>query len=401
MLNSEIWTLCKKEKKKTLLETELRSYRMVGNRMKRIGIILLAAFLMIASVCACENLEAGNSEISQKTDCITSIYEAISRDVTSEDTVNGNISYCSLIGSRVSDSRFFDLINIIENGNYSAGNWDWKFGLPARQVNMMQNKQPVVQNIPPVFRRESPEQMAPAFTREEPVRRGIPDREELDKFMEKQSLEYENITSTSSYQTYVTPEVEAVESYLEENDLDDKYEIYDAALSWTWVSDETLNDEEEKWLTPAEFLDDTPSYSSNPVYGEPASDCEEQANTLASLLIASGEYNESTVRVAIGQVDFGDASGGHAWVEVYEDGEWFPLDPTDGPYYDEDSSELIPANSSAVDYDEYRDSTYPVVEIWYYYNNEYFIDLGTRSGNAPVSWNNVPKSYQNIKSGRF
>lgn len=342
---------------------------MVGNRMKKIGIILLAAFIMTASVCACENLERGSSDLS--------------------------------IGSRISESLCLSFTDIIETKNYIVENLDLEFSLPARQIDNVQNKQPAVQNIQPVFRRESPAQIPPAFGREEPVRKGIPAREELDKFMEKQSPQYENITSTSNYQMYVTPDAEAVESYLEENDLDGKYEIYDAALSWTWVSDETLNDEEEKWLTPAEFLEETPSYSSNPVYGEPASDCEEQANTLASLLIASGEYNESTVRVAIGQVDFGDVSGGHAWVEVYEDGEWFPLDPTDGPYYDDDSSELIPANSSEVDYDEYKDSSYPVVEIWYYYNNEYFIDLGTQSGNAPVSWNNVPKSYQRIKSGRF
>lgn len=106
------------------------------------------------------------------------------------------------------------------------------------------------------------------------------------------------------------------------------------------------------------------------------------------------------MRVAIGKVDFGDVSGGHAWVEVYEDGEWFPLDPTDGPYYDDESSELILADSSEINYDKYSDSIYPVVEIWYYYNNEYLIDFGTRCGNAPVSWNNIPKSYQKIKSGR-
>lgn len=341
---------------------------MVGNRMKKIGIILLTAFIMAASVCACENLETGSSELS--------------------------------IGSRISESRYFSFTDLIETKDYIVENLDREFGLPARQTDNVENKQPAVQNNQPVFRREKQEQMPPAFSREEPVRKGIPDREELDKFMGNQSLQYENVTSTSNYQMYVTPDAEAVESYLEENDLDYKYEIYDAALSWTWVSDETLNCEEEKWLTPTEFLEETPSYSSNPVYGEPASDCEEQANTLTSLLIASGEYNESTVRVAIGQVDFGDVSGGHAWVEVYEDGEWFPLDPTDGPYYDDDSSELIPANSSKVDYYKYRDSTYPVAEIWYYYNDEYFIDLGMRSGNAPVSWNNVPKNYQ-IKSGRF
>lgn len=346
---------------------------MVGNRMTKIGIILLTAFIMAASVCACENLETGSSELS--------------------------------IGSRISESRYFSFTDIIVTKNYivenlDLENLDLELGLPARQTDNVENRQPAVQNNQLVFRRESPKQMPPAFSREESVRKGIPDREELDKFMENQSLQYENVTSTSNYQMYVTPNAEAVESYLEENDLDDKYEIYDAALSWTWVSDETLNGEEEKWLIPTEFLEETPSYSSNPVYGEPASDCEEQANTLASLLIASGEYNESTVRVAIGKVDFGEVSGGHAWVEVYEDDEWFPLDPTDGPYYDDDSSELIPANSSEVDYYEYRDSTYPVVEIWYYYNDEYFIDLGTQSGNAPVSWNNIPENYR-IKSGRF
>ncbi|MDQ1275536.1 MAG: hypothetical protein QG610_1110 [Euryarchaeota archaeon] len=340
---------------------------MVGNRMKKIGIILLAAFIMAASICACENLETGSSELS--------------------------------IGSRISESRCFSFIDIIETKNYIVESWDWEFGLPARQIDIVQNRQPVVQNNPPVFRGERPEQTPPDFTREEPVRRGIPDREEFNDFMEKQSLQSENVTS--NYQMYVTPDAQAVESYLEENGLDDKYEIYEAALSWVWVSDETLNCEEEKWLTPTEFLEDTSEYSSNPVHGEPASDCEEQANTLASLLIASGEYNESTVRVAVGKVDFGDVSGGHAWVEVYEDGEWFPLDSTDGPYYDDDSSELIPAESSEVNYDKYRDSTYPVVEIWYYYNDEYFIDLGTQLENAPVSWNNIPKSYQNIKSGRL
>jgi len=373
---------------------------MVGNRMKKIVIILLAAFLLAISVCACESLNAGNSEINREISFTTDFHEATSGNITSSETNASDItSYRSSFASRISGSRYFNLINIIESTGNTVGNWNWKFDLPAREANTMQNRQPVVQNNQPAFYRGRQEQLPPAITREEPVRRGIPDREELNNFMQEQSLQCENITS--NYQMYVTPDAEAVESYLEENDLNDKYEIYDAALSWTWVSDETLNYEEEQWLTPTEFLDETPAYSSNPVYGEPASDCEEQANTLASLLIASGEYNESTVRVAIGKVDFGDVSGGHAWVEVYEDGAWFPLDPTDGPYYDDDSSELIPADSSDVDYDQYSDSVYPVVEIWYYYNNEYFIDLGTQIENAPVSWNNIPKSYQKIQSGRL
>jgi len=249
-----------------------------------------------------------------------------------------------------------------------------------------------MQNHHPAFSRKRPQQLPPALIRGEPVRRGIPDREELNNFMEEQPLQRENITS--NYQMYVTPDAEAVNSYLEENSLNDKYEIYDVALSWTWVSDETLNNAEEKWLTPTEFLEQTPAYSSNPVYGEPVSDCEEQANALVSLLIASEEYNESTVRVAIGKVDFADVSGGHAWVEVYEDGGWLPLDPTDGPYYDDESSELMPSAASDISYEKYSNNVYPAVEIWYYYNNEYFIDLGTQSGNAPVSWNKKPESYQ-------
>ncbi|MHC1753857.1 MAG: transglutaminase-like domain-containing protein [Methanosarcina sp.] len=367
--------------------------------MKKNAIILLAAFILAISVCACESLDAGNSGINRETDCRTSIYETISRSFTSgEITANDTTSYSSSIESLISGSRYFNLIDIIENKSYTVGNWDLKFGLPAREVKMMQNGQPVVQNSQPVFRKERPEQLPPTLTREEPVRRGIPDRDELNNFMEEQPLQRENITS--NYQIYVTPEAEAVNSYLKENGLDDKYEVYKAALSWTWVSDETLNNAEEKWLTPTEFLEETPAYSSNPVYGEPASDCEEQANSLASLLIASEEYNESTVRVAVGKVDFGDISGGHAWVEVYENGEWFPLDPTDGPYYDDENSELMSADASEIDYDKYSNNIYPAVEIWYYYNNEYFIDLGTQIGNAPVSWNKNPKSYQKTLSGR-
>ena len=160
-----------------------------------------------------------------------------------------------------------------------------------------------MQNRHPAFSREIPQQLPPALSREKPVRKGISDREELNNFMEEHTLQQEDMTpnyqTTSNYQGYVTqgyvtPDAETVNSYLQENSLDDKYEIYEAALSWAWVSDETLNNAEEKWLTPTEFLGQTPAYSSNPVYGEPVSDCEEQAIALASLLIASEEYNEST-----------------------------------------------------------------------------------------------------------
>ena len=380
---------------------------MVGNRMNKIVIILLAAFLLAVSVCACENLDAGNSEINRETSFTIDFHEATSSNVTSRETTANDItSYSSSIESQILGSWYFNLIDIIENISYTVGNWNLGLNLPAREVDDIQNSQPDMRlHSHPAFYRGKSDHLPPSMAREKPVRKGIPDREELNNFMEEHTLQQEDITpnyqTTSNYQTYVTPDTEAVNSYLKENSLDDKCEIYEAALSWTWVSDETLNNAEEKWLTPTEFLEMTPAYSSNPVYGEPVSDCEEQANALASLLIASEEYNESTVRVTIGKVDFGDVSGGHAWVEVCENGKWFPLDPTDGPYYDEESSELVPADSSDIDYEEYLKSEYPAVEIWYYYNNEYFIDLGTQIGNAPVSWNKKPESYQEIQSGKL
>lgn len=197
----------------------------------------------------------------------------------------------------------------------------------------------------------------------------------------------------SHFHMYVTPDNETVLEYLEYNDLNDKYDIYESALSWVWVSDLLLNGQEEVWLYPAEFLNYTPNYSSNPVSGTIVSDCEEQANTLASLLLASGEYNESSVRVAIGCVNFDGITGGHAWVEVYEDGEWFPLDATMGPYYNEDEDELVSGYEENANYYKFSLESYPVVELWYYYNNVYFIDAISQTGNAPDNWKTVSSSY--------
>jgi len=331
--------------------------------MRKISIILLTVLILATFVCTGESVESGASgNISE--------YENISGRLFIE-TLNPEV-------------QCFSLISTIESKINQVQSWNSKF------TQSGEGNRNMPQNFQPTFKRGRPEQLPPAFTRNEPVENGIPDRK-FNSFLEEQTLRQEN---KSYYQSYVTPYADAISSYLEENDLDDKYEIYEAALLWTWVSDETLNGIEEKWLTPTEFLEKTPTYSGNPDYGEPVSDCEEQANTLASLLIASEEYDESTVRVAVGKVDFGNVSGGHAWVEVYEDGEWFPLDPTDGPYYDDESCELVSADTSEIDYDKYLSSTYPAVEVWYYYNNEYFMDTGTQNGDAPVSWNKEPESYK-------
>lgn len=218
------------------------------------------------------------------------------------------------------------------------------------------------------------------------------DREDFMAQLQKSAL---YITDAAELKEYVTPYTDAVQDYLDDEDLDDEDEIYEAAVSWIWVSDTVLNGQQEEWLTPSEFLEETPDYDSNPVSCEIASDCEEQANTLASLLIGSGVYDESEVRVAIGLVNFDGSTGGHAWVEVYEDGEWFPVDATVGPYYDSKRSKMVyPEDYEDIDFYYFQNEDYSVIELWYYYNNEYYLDMSSGTGDAPDSWNDTPSSYR-------
>lgn len=254
-------------------------------------------------------------------------------------------------------------------------------GSPARMMQSPQRavKQPSSQN--------DQQQM---FADRSQFVQDVQDRDELNQFLQRNTV---TLDADYHFQMYVTPDNGTVLEYLKDNDLEDKYDIYEAALSWVWVSDSLLNGQEEAWLYPAEFLSETPDYSSNPVSGTIVSDCEEQANTLASLLLASGEYNESSVRVAVGYVNFDGIAGGHAWVEVYEDGEWFPLDATIGPYYDENKNEVVAGDEETGDYYQFTTESYPVMELWYYYNDKYFFDVISQTGNTPDNWKDVPSGY--------
>ncbi len=255
---------------------------------------------------------------------------------------------------------------------------------PGSPGRMMQNPRRAVQQ--PSTQNDQQQVFAdrPQFVQD------VQGRDELNQFLQRNTV---LLDADYNFQMYVTPGNGTVLEYLEDNDLDNKYDIYGAALSWVWVSDSLLNGQEEAWLYPAKFLRETPDYSSNPVSGTIVSDCEEQANTLASLFIASGEYNASSMRVAIGYVNFDGITGGHAWVEVYEDGEWFPLDATMGPYYDEDEDEVVAGDEDSTDYYQFTTESYPVMELWYYYNNDYFVDVISHTGNAPDNWKEVPSSY--------
>ena len=185
----------------------------------------------------------------------------------------------------------------------------------------------------------------------------------------------------SRYQLYVTPNDSAVrELSAQTNGARDAYK---AAVQWTWVSEQTLNHVPEKWLMPHEFLSNTPNYPSNPVKGKAVSDCEEQANTLVSLLRAEG-IRPPEVRVVLGKVRFGDEEGGHAWVELVSNGHWLALEPTSGPHWDDEVGKLIPSRGAPFDY--YASHTYPVVQVWAYFSDIYYLDPSDDSGNAPASW---------------
>jgi|GEM_PF-2247506 len=176
---------------------------------------------------------------------------------------------------------------------------------------------------------------------------------------------------TAWYQQFVTPDDPAVQDLIINNNIRTPQEAYNVAVQWIWVSDSVLHDRTEKWLLPHDFLMETPYYPSNPLPGYIVSDCEEQANTLVSVLRAIDVPAEN-VRVALGRVKFDDVVGGHAWVEIKEDGRWMVLDPTSGPYYDEESETLIQREGLRYDYWMYY--PYPVEEVWCYYNEVYFTD---------------------------
>jgi len=183
------------------------------------------------------------------------------------------------------------------------------------------------------------------------------------------------------FRLYVTPEDQAIEALAAQ--INGPRDAYEVAVQWTYVSEQKLNHVADKWLTPHEFLTETPHYPSNPVKGQEVSDCEEQAHALVSLIRAEGIRPEE-VRVALGEVTFNDVETGHAWVELLTNGHWVALDPSWGPYWDGKAGKLI--RRRGIPFDYYASHTYPVLQVWAYYNDIYYLDPRDGSGNAPASW---------------
>lgn len=208
-------------------------------------------------------------------------------------------------------------------------------------------------------------------------------RQKLSRMLKRSRLllQKENFQQLSPYQAYVTPDDSAVQALA--GGTTSNQEAYSTAVQWVWVSDSTLNGTSEKWLMPEEFLTNTPSYPTNPAQGREASDCEEQAYTLVSLLRAIG-VSAQNVRVVVGQVNFDGEIGGHAWTEIYDGGQWFALEATSGPYWDDEESQLHESNGYPYGY--YKTHTFPSLEIWGYFNDLYYYNPSTGQGNAPASW---------------
>ncbi len=200
-------------------------------------------------------------------------------------------------------------------------------------------------------------------------------------------LRKENFTQISDYQKYVTPDNSVVNSYVLDNNILNIQQAYQKAVSWTWVSDSTLHGRNEKWLMPEAFIEDTPLMPSNPVSGM-ASDCESQAYTLVSIIENTG-FAKTNIRVVVGEVNFSGEVGGHAWVQIYMNGEWFELEATSGPYWDDDDQKKVV--NSGFDFDYFQNYNYPVVEYWAFFNDAFYYnpDTGKKSPNLPTHWFNA------------
>ncbi len=225
--------------------------------------------------------------------------------------------------------------------------------------------------------------------RKQKLNRGLEKKDVSDDVVDV--LRNKHLDIEYPFTLYVTPDNVVIQDLAAGKNLQ---QLYAESQRWVWISEEDLNGVAEHWFLPEDFILNTPSMSTNPT-GTIASDCSEQANTLASLLIASGESPDN-VRVVLGLVDFDGTQGGHAYVEVFRNGRWLALDPTAGDYVE--NGEYIQL-TSYIRWNYFLFEDYPIVERWYYYNNVYFYDVQSRTGNAPESWKSVDSRNNNRPSG--
>lgn len=208
--------------------------------------------------------------------------------------------------------------------------------------------------------------------------------EQLDVEVKQGKLEEKPNVSISP-QFFITPNDATIKNLASGKD---RKSIYEYVASTTWVPDRKVFGSIEYWQLPKDFIEVTPDLETNPVAGKPVSDCSEKANTLVSMLRASGIPPEE-VRVVLADVDFGIISG-HAYVEILENGKWLVLEPSSGPFWNQDTNEVI--NRQSLPYGYFEIVPYPVVKVYYRYNDQFFQDLTQGKGNAPETWDASPST---------
>lgn len=162
-------------------------------------------------------------------------------------------------------------------------------------------------------------------------------------------------------------------------------EAFEIASGIVYIHDIDLWGINEKWIPVSDVFTKTPEMDTNPS-GVAVSDCEEHAMTLVKLLREQG-VPATDVRVVTGLVEV-DGKFGHAWVQMKnEDDLWQNFEPTSGTYIE--NGQVITATSIPYNYYAHRD--YPAVEIWSYFNDEYYVD--NDGGNAPEDWEITATSY--------
>ncbi len=191
-----------------------------------------------------------------------------------------------------------------------------------------------------------------------------------------------NMELSSNYQTFITPDNTIIQEFARNKSYED---LYKESIEWVWVEDKILHETVEKWLKPEEFLLKTKTYETNPVKGSIASDCEEQAYTLVSMLRAVGMKVEN-IRVVTGEVTIEDKDITHVWVETYDeqDHKWVVLDPSLGNRYDSQTEKLI--KSKGLPYDYFKTHDYPAKKVFHYFNDRYIWDMKKGEGDAPWHW---------------
>lgn len=165
-------------------------------------------------------------------------------------------------------------------------------------------------------------------------------------------------------------------------------EAYEEASSIVYMTDIDLWGTTEKWVSPNVVYDTTPSLETN-IVKTPVSDCEEHAITFVAMARQLGIPAEE-VRVSTGYVEINGEKFGHAWVQLYEDGVWMNVEPTSGNYVED--GKLYTSEPLGLYY--FEDKTYPVIETWSYFNDEYYIDDDTK--NAPTNWVITESTYSTV-----